>query len=226
MDFAGVRALVVFPELEVVGGAAGVASALPEVDVFEVASELLELVVLPEFAAAVGSFVAVFESSAFAALDRDLRELALFSVAVVSPAVAFPVALAELPVELAVEPFAGVALADGSVASLSWVRLFFVGVVLTLSFAVVESAAAVLDLDRLFLEDVLLASVASVVADVPEALVDVSVVAPAESAFFRDLVFFGVVAESPAAGVAVVSVESAAGFFFLFFLVVVELVGV
>ena len=126
---------MVFPELEVAGGAAGDASALPEVDVFEVPSELLKLVVLPEFAAAVGSFVAVLESSAFAALDRDLRELVLFSVAVVSPAAAFPVALAELPVELVVEPFAGVALADGSVAALLWVRLFFAGVVLALALS-------------------------------------------------------------------------------------------
>src|ERR1700736_6197460 len=77
MDFDGVRALVVLPELPVPGGAVGGAPAsvlLEELDdcrvlpvdsavlldesfVLSVDSFLRALVVLPEFAAAVGSFV-------------------------------------------------------------------------------------------------------------------------------------------------------------------------
>ena len=66
MDFAGVRALVVSPELPVAGGMAGApASVVPEEldDCHVVDSLVRALVVLPEFAPAVGSFFGVVEAS-------------------------------------------------------------------------------------------------------------------------------------------------------------------
>lgn len=104
MDFDGVRALVVLPELPVPGGAVGGAPAsvlLEELDdcrvlpvdsavlldesfVLSVDSFLRALVVLPEFAAAVGSFVE-FPGAALEVLPESfdvLFDFLLFAVPV------------------------------------------------------------------------------------------------------------------------------------------------
>jgi hypothetical protein len=204
MDFDGVRALVVLPELPVAGGAVGApASAVSEASVdcrvLPVDSLVLPddsfvraLVVLPEFAPAVG-FVE-FPAGEFESLPESFDALFDFLL----------LAVPALP-----SPLAGVALADGSAAALFLVLLVAVGVVLAFSPSVF-AAFSLLVLDSLREE----------VAEAPEPLVLVSVPAAwFESAFFLVLVFFEVVEVSPEFACGDVA-ESAAGFFFFF--VVVE----
>jgi hypothetical protein len=198
-----VRALVVFPELAVVGGAAGVGSELVLLDcaAFDLVSGVLALVVLPEFAAAGGVFVSVAEVE----VSAGFSFLVLFDFVVLA---AVPFVSPAAPVS----PVAGVALAAGSAAALFLVLLFFVGVLL---FPAVAVSSAVLVLDLLVFEDVPAAPLALVVLSVPVALV---------SAFFllRDFFDVGDVsldADCP----AVASALSLAGFFFLDLLAVVLL---
>jgi hypothetical protein len=203
MDFDGVRALVVLPELPVAGGAVGApASAVSEASVdcrvLPVDSLVLPddsfvraLVVLPEFAPAVG-FVE-FPAGEFEVLPESFDALFDFLL---------------LAVPALLSPLAGVALADGS-AALFLVLLLAVGVVLAFSPSVF-AALSLLVLDSLREE----------VAEAPEPLVLVSVPAAwFESAFFLVLVFFEVVEVSPELACGDVA-ESVAGFFFFF--VVVE----
>jgi hypothetical protein len=211
MDFDGVRALVVLPELPVAGGAVGgfPASVMPEEElddgrvlpveysVLPDDSFLRALVVLPEFAAAVGSFVE-FPAAELEVLPEsfDVRfDFLLLAVPVLpSPAAG-------------VSPVGGVALAEGSDAAAFFGLLVVVGEV----FAFLPSvfvAVSLLVLDLLREE----------ASEVPVLLVELSVPAASfESVFF--LVFFEVVEVSPAlaSGDFVESVESAAGFFFFFF---------
>jgi hypothetical protein len=75
MDFDGVRALVVLPELPVAGGAVGAPASvvLEELDDCRVVdSSVRALVVLPEFAPAVGSFVE------FADAELEVLPLSVF----------------------------------------------------------------------------------------------------------------------------------------------------
>jgi hypothetical protein len=205
MDCDGVRALVVLPELPVAGGAVGApASVVPEelddCRVFPVDSLVLALVVLPEFAPAVGSFVE-FPDAELEVLPESLAVLFDFLLLAV-PVLASPA--------VGVSPVGGVALAEGSAAALFFVLLVAVGVVLAFSpLALPAFSVLVLDLPR------------EEVVEAP-ALVELSV--PAgwfESVFLLDLVFFGVVEASPelACGEFAASEESAAGFFFFFFAV-------
>jgi hypothetical protein len=126
MDFDGVRALVVLPELPVAGGAVGApASVLLEEldDCRAVDSFVRALVVLPEFAPAVGSFVefAVAELEELPeSLDVLFAFLLLAVPVLVSPATG-------------VSPVGGVALAEGSAAALFFVLLVAVGVVFAFS---------------------------------------------------------------------------------------------
>ena len=217
MDFGGVRALVVLPELPVAGGAVGGVAAslgLEELDdcralpvdslVVPVRSFVRALVVLPEFAPAVG----------FVELPAAEVEVVAGSFELV-----FDFLLLDVPVLLSpatgVSPVGGVALAEGSGAALFFGLLVAVAVV----FALLPSAFPALSLLVL---DLLLEEV----AEAPELLAVLSV--PAvwfESVFFLALVFFEVVEVSPelASEDLVESVESAAGFFFFFFAAVESL---
>lgn len=207
MDFDGVRALVVLPELPVAGGAVGVvASVVPEEledwRALPFDSLVRELVVLPELVPAVGSFVE------FAAVEPEaLPESfdALFDFLLLADPV-LPSPAAE------VSPVGGVALAEGSAAALFFGLLVAVGVVFAFSPSVFPALSLlVLDLLR---EEVPEAPALLVVLAVPAASF--------ESLFFVVLVFFAVVEVSPelASDDFAASVESAAGFFF--FLVAVE----
>jgi hypothetical protein len=222
MDFDGVRALVVLPELPVAGGAVGAVPAslaLEELDdcrVLPVDSLLLPddsfvraLVVLPEFPAVVGSFVEFPVAEVEVLLESfELFFDVLFDFRLLAePVVLSPAAEAS--------PLGGVALAEGSAAALFFVLLFGVGVVFAFSPSVFP-ALSLLVLD-LFREEV---------PEAPVPLAELSVpVASFESAFFLVLVFFEVVADSPAlaCGDFAESVVSAAGFFFVFFLAVESL---
>jgi hypothetical protein len=216
MDFDGVRALVVLPELPVAGGADGGAPASvpldePE-DWRELAVEFLvplpesfvrALVVLPEFAPAVG-FVE-FPEAELEALPESFE--VLFDLLLLAERVLFSPSAGESPV-------GGVALAEGSAAAVFLGLLVAVGVVLAFS-------PAVFPLLSLFVPGLLREEVAEEL----ELLVDASVPEGSfESAFFLDLDFFGVVDVSPELACAELdaSAESAAGFFFFFDFVVVE----
>src|ERR1700722_2967460 len=217
MDFDGVRALVVLRELPVGGGAEGAPASLgpealddcrelpvesdvlPDESFFPAVDSLVRaLVVLPEFAPAVGFFVE-FPDAEFEVLPESLDVLfdfLLFAVPVLaSPAVG-------------VSPVGGVALAEGSAAALFFVVA--VGVVLAFSPSALPAfSVLVLDLLR------------EAVVEAPEPL-EVSVPAAwFESVFLLDLVFFGVVEASPELACVefAASEESAAGFFFFFFAV-------
>lgn len=198
------RALVVFPELAVVGGAAGVGSELTLLlggAAFDLDSGVLALVVLPEFAAAVGVFFVV--SGAEAEVSAGFSVFVFFDFVVLAVPLVSPAAAAS--------PLAGVALAAGSAAALFLVLLFLVGVLVFPAVAV-SPASAVFVLDLLVPEDVSAA---------PEAL---SVPVALESAFFLLRDFFDVVDASPEADcAAVASALSLAGFFFLDLLAVVLL---
>ena len=180
MDFAGVRALVVSPELPVAGGMAGApASVVPEEldDCHVVDSLVRALVVLPEFAPAVGSFVEFPDAELEVlpeSLDVPFDFLLLAVLVLVSPADG-------------VSPVGGVALAEGSAAAFFLVLLVAVGVAFAFSPSVFP-AFSVLVLDLLREE----------VAEAPEPLVELSVPAAwFESVFFLDLVIFEVVEVSP-----------------------------
>jgi hypothetical protein len=211
MDFDGVRALVVLPELPVAGGAVGgfPASVVPEEElddgrvlpveylVLPDDSFVRALVVLPEFAAAVGSFVE-FPAAELEVLPEsfDVRFDFLLLAVPVPPSPA-----------AGVSPVGGVALAEGSAAAAFFGLLVVVGEVFAFSPSVFV-ALLVLDLLR------------EEAPEAPELLVELSVPAASfESVFFLVLVFFEVLEVSPAlaSGDFVESVESAAGFFFFFF---------
>jgi hypothetical protein len=180
-----------------------VESFVPAVDSVVLPDESLvrALVVLPEFAPAVGSFVEFAVAELAVLLDSldalfDFRLLVV--LALVSPAAG-------------VSPVGGVALAEGSAAALFLVLLVAIGAAFAFS-PLVLLALLVLVLDLLREE----------VVEAPEPLVVLSV--PAgwfESVFLLDLVFFGTVEASPGLAFAefAVSEESAAGFFFFFFAV-------
>jgi hypothetical protein len=180
-----------------------VESFVPAVDSVVLPDESLvrALVVLPEFAPAVGSFVEFAVAELAVLLDSldalfDFRLLVV--LALVSPAAG-------------VSPVGGVALAEGSAAALFLVLLVAIGAAFAFS-PLVLLALLVLVLDLLREE----------VVEAPEPLVVLSV--PAgwfESVFLLDLVFFGTVEASPGLVFAefAVSEESAAGFFFFFFAV-------
>lgn len=221
MDFDGVRALVVLPELPVAGGAVGAVTwsvALEELDdcrVLPAGSLVLPddsfvraLVVLPEFPAAVGSFV----EFSLAELEVLLEAFeAFFEVLFDFLLLAAPVLLSAAA---GVSPVGGVALAEGSAAALFFGLLFAVGVVFAFSPSVF-AALSLLVLD--FLRE-----------EAPEAavpLAELSVpVTSFESVFFLVLVFFGVVEVSPAlaCGEFAESGLSATGFFFFFSFLAVE----
>ena len=208
------------PELPVAGGAVGapasvvleelddcrvlpVESFVPAVDSAVLPDESLvrALVVLPEFAPAVGSFVE-FPVAKLAVLPDSLDVLFDFRLLVV---------LALVSPTAGVSPVGGVALAEGSAAALFLVLLVAVGAAFAFS-PLVLLALSVLVLDLL----------PEVVLEAPEPLVALSV--PAgwfESVFLLDLVFFGTVEASPELAFVefAVSEESAAGFFFFFFAV-------
>jgi hypothetical protein len=211
MDFDGVRALVVVPELPVAGGAVGgfPASVVPEEElddgrvlpveylVLPDDSFVRALVVLPEFAAAVGSFVE-FPAAELEVLPEsfDVRFDFLLLAVPVPPSPA-----------AGVSPVGGVALAEGSAAAAFFGLLVVVGEVFAFSPSVFV-ALLVLDLLR------------EEAPEAPELIVELSVPAASfESVFFLVLVFFEVLEVSPAlaSGDFVESVESAAGFFFFFF---------
>jgi len=214
MDCDGVRALVVLPELPVAGGAVGGAASsvvpeeledwralrgefavLPDESFDLLAGSFVRaLVVLPEFAPAVG-FVE-FPAAELEVLPESFDVL-------------FDFLLLDVPVLLSpatgVSPVGGVALAEGSAAALFFGLLVAVGVVLAFS----SSVPALLVLDLLREE----------VVDAPEPLsVSVPVAAWFESVFFLVLVFFVVVEVSPELVCVdfAESVESATGFFFFF----------
>jgi hypothetical protein len=194
MDFDGVRALVVLPELPVAGGAVGgVASVVPEEledwRALPFDSLVRELVVLPELVPAVGSFVEFADAEA-EALPESFDALFDFLL-LADPVLPSPAA--------GVSPVGGVALAEGSAAALFFGLLVAVGVVFALSPSVFPALSLLV-------------------------LVALSAPAAAfESVVLLVLVFFAVVEVSPelASGDFAASVESAAGFFF-FFLVAVE----
>jgi hypothetical protein len=213
-------ALVVFPELEVVGGAAGAGSAFtlpeepPAPEVILLAG-LLVLVVFPEFAAAVGS-LAVTEAELLpvpAPAELSAAEsvasffFLLFEVLLVAAAV--------LPSEAAgAAPVGGVALAAGSATELFFVALVATGSVFFVSPSDVSAPFFVVDL----LDFALLSAV-------PDAVAEVSFPSAApDSALFLLLVFLEVVEFSPAVSWAVVveSVESAVFFFFFVLVASVE----
>jgi hypothetical protein len=127
IDFDGVRALVVFPELPVAGGAVGavpsvVLEGLPDCRVLPLDSFVRALVVLPEFAPAVGSVeLPPAELEVLPESFEVLFDFRLFAVPVLpSPAAG-------------VSPVGGVALAEGSAAALFFVLLVAVGVVFAFS---------------------------------------------------------------------------------------------
>jgi hypothetical protein len=180
-----------------------VESFVPAVDSAVLPDESLvrALVVLPEFAPAVGSFVE-FPVAKLAVLPDSLDVLFDFRLLVV---------LALVSPTAGVSPVGGVALAEGSAAALFLVLLVAVGAAFAFS-PLVLLALSVLVLDLL----------PEVVLEAPEPLVALSV--PAgwfESVFLLDLVFFGTVEASPELAFVefAVSEESAAGFFFFFFAV-------
>lgn len=204
MDFDGVRALVVLPELPVAGGAVGAVpaslvllDALDDGRVLRVDSLVRALVVLPEFAPAVGSVVELPLVPELETLPESFEAL-------------FEFLLPDVPVlpspATGVSPVGGVALAEGSATALFLGLLIAVGVVFAFSPSVFP-----LWLLLLLREEV---------AEAPEPLVELAVPdASFESVFFLVVVFFFAVVEvSPEfscedfAG----SVESAAGFFFFF----------
>jgi hypothetical protein len=207
IDFEGVRALVVLPELPVVDGAEGAAPAasvlLDEPDDCRVLGvESRALVVLPEFAPAVG--FDEFPGAVLEVLPESFE--AFFDFLLLAVEVLFSSTAGESLV-------GGVALAEGSAAAAFFGLLVAAGVVSAFSPAAVP-ALSVLAPD--FFRDE--------VADVPEALAAMSVADEFESVFFLGLVFFGVVAVSPEldSDDLAESVESAAGLFFVFFFVAVE----
>jgi hypothetical protein len=207
---------VVLPELPVVDGAEGAAPAasvlLDEPDdcrVLGVESLALlpesfgrALVVLPEFAPAVG--FDEFPGALLEVLPESFE--AFFDFLLLAVEVLFSSTAGESLV-------GGVALAEGSAAAAFFGLLVAAGVVSAFSPAAVP-ALSVLAPD--FFRDE--------VADVPEALAAMSVPDEFESVFFLGLVFFGVVAVSPEldSDDLAESVESAAGLFFVFFFVAVE----
>lgn len=226
----GVRALVVLPELAAAVGDLGVVSASALVGVGFAApfdSGVLALVVLPELTDAVG-FLAAAPSEggeaavdSFAAADFDLRlfaDVVFFSVAaesaagVVAAAVEsegslFFVLLLVVFFSAVAEPASDLALALES----NFVSFFDLGfAVEAVPSASAESAGFFFDFFAL-VEGVAVLSVSAAVA---------------ESAFFLVAVFFDVVDLSVVLGVAVESVASAAGFFFLVFFLAVESVWV
>ena len=210
MDFEGVRALVVLPELPVAGGAVGVPAsvALEELDDCRVLPDdsfVRALVVLPVFPAAVGSFV----EFPVAELEVLLESFdALFDFLLLAALVLFSPATGASPV-------GDVTLAEGSATALFFGLLFAVGEVLAFSPSVFP-ALSLLVLDLLREE----------VPDAPVAFVELSVpVASFESVFFLVLVFVEVAEVSPAlaCGDFAGSVVSAAGFFFFFFVAVESL---
>jgi hypothetical protein len=215
MDFGGVRALVVLPELPVAGGAVGGVAASPgleELDdcrvlpveslVLPVGSFVRALVVLPEFAPAVG-FVELpaAEVEVVAGSFELVCDFLLLAVRVLlSPATG-------------VSPVGGVALAEGSVAALFLGLLVVVGVVFALSPSAFEALS-------------LLVLVLDLLVEAPELLAVLAVPAVwLESVFFLVLVFFEVVEVSPelACEDLVESVEPAAGVFFFVFAAVESL---
>ena len=204
MDFDGVRALVVLPELPVAGGAVGgVASVVPEEledwRALPFDSLVRELVVLPELVPAVGSFVEFADAEA-EALPESFDALFDFLL-LADPVLPSPAA--------GVSPVGGVALAEGSAAALFFGLLVAVGVVFAFSPSVFP-ALSLLVLDLLREE----------VPEAPELLVALSVPAASfESLLFLVLVFFAVVEVSPelASDGFAASAESAAVFFFFFF---------
>jgi hypothetical protein len=206
MGFDGVRALVVLPELPVAAGASGAPASVLLEELADwrvpVDSFVRALVLFPEPAPAVGSFVEVPVAD-LEELPESLDVLFDFrSLAV--PVLASPAA--------GVSPVGGVALAEGSAAALFFGLLVAVGVVFAFSPEVFP-ALSVLVLDLLREE----------VAEAPELFVELSVPAASfESVFFLVLVFFEAVEVSPEVACKEVteSVEAAAGFFFFF--VVVE----
>lgn len=216
MDFDGVRALVVLPELPVAGGADGGAPASVLLDGLEDCRELAveflvplpesfvrTLVVLPEFAPAVG-FVE-FPEVELEALPESFA--VLFDLLLLAERDLFSPAAGESPV-------GGVAVAEGSAAAAFLGFLVAVGVVLAVSLAVFPPLSLFVPC---FLREE--------VAEELELLADASVPeASFESAFFLDLDFFAVVDVSPELACAELneSAESAAGFFFFFDFVVVE----
>lgn len=204
MDFDGVRALVVLPELPVAGGAVGAVPAsvvldgLDDCRVLPVDSFVRALVVLPEFPAAVGSFVE-FPVAELEVLLESLDAVFDFRL--------LPVLVLLSPATGA-SPVGGVALAEGSAAALFFGLLVAVGVLFAFSPPVFPALSLLLfDLLR------------DAVPEVPDPLVELSVSASSfESVFFLLLVFFEVVAVSPVLvwGDFAESVASAAGFFFFF----------
>jgi len=178
-----------------------VESFVPAVDSAVLPDESLvrALVVLPEFAPAVGSFVE-FAVAELAALPDSLDVLFDFRLLVV---------LALVSPAAGVSPVGGVA--EGSAAALFLVLLVAVGAAFAFS-PLVLPALSILVLDLL----------PEVVLEAPEPLVELSV--PAgwfESVFLVELVFFGTVEASPELAFVefAVSEESVAGFFFFFFAV-------
>jgi hypothetical protein len=244
--FGAVRALVVFPELPVAGGAEGAAAAgegsplvLAALELLAFVSGVRALVVLPELAAAGGVFFSVAlpaavvsaESAALALLDFRLL-VDLVSAAVVSPAAVFESVPAEAESVAAVLDFdlRLLAVLPSAAAGASPVG----------GVALAEGSAAALFLVLLFFSGAVLAVVSPAVlsvlavspaaffdllvffllADVvPDAVVEASVLLSSAAAFFL-VVFFEVV--DLLSDVAVETVESAAGFFFFFLVVVVE----
>jgi hypothetical protein len=219
MDFGGVRALVVLPELPVAGGAVGGVAAslgLEELDdcrvlpveslVLPVGSFVRALVVLPEFAPAVG-FVELpaAEVEVVAGSFELVFDFLLLAVRVLlSPATG-------------VSPVGGVALAEGSAAALFLGLLVVVGVVFALSPSAFEALSLLVLVLDLLLEEVVEAPELPAVLAVPAVWL--------ESVFFLVLVFFEVVEVSPelACEDLVESVEPAAGVFFFFFAAVESL---
>jgi hypothetical protein len=124
MDFDGVRALVVLPELPVAGGAVGGVPASVPLEELEDDRESLvrALVLLPEFAAAVG--LVEFPLAELEVLLESFEVLFDFLLLAV-PALPSPAA--------GVPPVGGVALAEGSAAALLFGLLVAVGVVLAFS---------------------------------------------------------------------------------------------
>jgi hypothetical protein len=203
-----VLALVVFPEFEAVGGAAGVGSpfTLPEEPLAPDAflfSGLRVLVVFPEFAAAVGSLLPNAE------LLPVPEALELSAVESLFDALLVPVVV--LPSEaVGAAPVGGVALAAGSATELFFVALVATGSVFLVSPSDVSAPFFVVDL----LDFALL-------SPLPEALVELSFPsAVPDSVLFLLLVFLEAVEFSPAVSWAAVEESVASVFFFFFFVLV------
>ncbi len=206
---------MVLPELPLaVGDGAFVSSALLLGVCFAVpfVSGVLALVVLPEFAAAVGLFAggsaAGLEAPAVSAFaDFDLRLLAavvFFSAVVFSPAGAAAVVV-ESALLLFFDLFSAVAV-ELSLFPAS--AVFVLDLLLLAAVSAAESVPAA-SVESAFFFDLPVAFEVFAAASVPVAL---------ESVFFFALVFLAVVELSPALafGVAVDSLGSAAAFFFFF----------